>query len=93
MQEAELNTRPAGKETSVPAAPAETKRAESITDLWPNYTSIAENNFRYKSLSNWSLNTAIGCAHGCLFCYVPSTSVNKQTEKLKELGVTDPDEQ
>lgn len=93
IQEAELNTRPAGNETSVPPAPAETKRTTSITDFWPNYASIAENNFRYKSLSNWSLNTAIGCTHGCLFCYVPSTSVNKQTEKLKELGVTDPDEQ
>ena len=72
---------------------AETKRAKAITDYWPTHVYISENNFKYKSLSNWGLNTAVGCTHGCLFCYVPSTSVNKQAERLLKRGVDDPDEQ
>ena len=52
---------------------------------------ISENNFVYKSLSNWALNTAVGCDHACRFCYVPSTATVKQAGALKEFGVRDPD--
>jgi DNA repair photolyase len=45
----------------------------------------------HKSLSNWSLNIAIGCGHGCRFCYVPSSSTNKQADALAHYGVSDPD--
>lgn len=62
-----------------------------LADVWEHAAVIAKNNFQFKSLSNWSLNTAIGCSHGCLFCYVPSTSTNKQSKHLKPLGVNDPD--
>jgi DNA repair photolyase len=66
----------------------------STTDrvgMWPAPAVIAENNFIYKSLSNWSFNTAIGCSHSCRFCYVPSAATIKQGPKLKEFGVDDPD--
>jgi hypothetical protein len=69
------------------------KRATAITDMWPTHAYIEENDFKYKSLSNWSLNSAIGCTHGCLFCYVPGTSANKQARPLSKLGVDDPDAQ
>jgi DNA repair photolyase len=59
--------------------------------LWSHPAVISENNFVYKSLSNWSLNIAIGCGHGCRFCYVPSSSTNKQAESLSRYGVDDPD--
>jgi DNA repair photolyase len=59
--------------------------------LWSHPAVISENNFVYKSLSNWSLNIAIGCGHGCRFCYVPSSSTNKQAESLSRYGVEDPD--
>ena len=52
---------------------------------------ISLNNFVHKSLSNWSLNIAIGCGHGCRFCYVPSSSTNKQADALSRYGVADPD--
>ena len=40
-----------------------------------------------------TFNTTVGCGHGCGFCYVPSTSTNKQAPVLKTLGVDDPDAQ
>lgn len=62
-----------------------------ISDYWNQPAVIAPNNFKFKSLSEWSFNTAIGCGHGCRFCYVPETSVGKQVHPLAKFGVTDPD--
>lgn len=45
---------------------------------------ILQNNFKFKSLSNWSCNICNGCPHGCAFCYVPSSATVKQ-EKRHEL--------
>ena len=59
--------------------------------LWSHPAVISANNFVHKSLSNWSLNIAIGCGHGCRFCYVPSSSTNKQADLLARYGVSDPD--
>jgi DNA repair photolyase len=59
--------------------------------MWSHPAVISANNFVYKSLSNWSLNIAIGCGHGCRFCYVPSSSTNKQADALARHGVNDPD--
>jgi DNA repair photolyase len=59
--------------------------------MWKSPAVITENNFIYKSLSNWAFNTAVGCAHGCTFCYVPSAATIKQGPKLLEFGVMDPD--
>lgn len=59
--------------------------------LWTHPAVITANNFVHKSLSNWSLNIAIGCGHACRFCYVPSSSTNKQADRLAEFGVEDPD--
>jgi DNA repair photolyase len=51
---------------------------------------IQRNHFQFKSLSSWSLNLFMGCCHGCLFCFVPDTSVNKQKALLKAHEVKDP---
>jgi len=59
--------------------------------LWTHPAVITANNFVHKSLSNWSLNIAVGCGHGCRFCYVPSSSTNKQADRLADFGVKDPD--
>ena len=32
-----------------------------IAGTWPNAAVITVNNFKYKSLSDFSLNTAVGC--------------------------------
>lgn len=64
-----------------------------ITGIWNHPAVIAENRFKYKSLSNWSYNIAVGCNHGCTFCYVPSASTNKMSPALAEYGVMDPDGQ
>jgi DNA repair photolyase len=60
-------------------------------DFWHAPAVIAENNFVYKSLSNWAFNVAVGCSHACRFCYVPSAATIKQGAKLSEYGVKDPD--
>ncbi len=59
--------------------------------FWSHPALITPNNFKYKSLSDFSFNIAVGCAHGCLFCYVPSVSATKLKPKLASYGVTDPD--
>ena len=59
--------------------------------MWHAPAVIAENNFIYKSLSNWAFNVAVGCSHACRFCYVPSAATIKQGPKLAEYGVKDPD--
>jgi DNA repair photolyase len=66
-------------------------RADNRIGMWHAPAVIAENNFVYKSLSNWAFNIAVGCAHACRFCYVPSAATIKQGAKLAEYGVKDPD--
>lgn len=61
--------------------------------LFDGKVRIQRNNFLHKSLSDWSCNIALGCLHGCRFCYVPETSANKQTTILGRHGIDDPDEQ
>jgi len=60
---------------------------------WHQPAVITENHFKFKSLSSWSLNIAVGCSHGCRFCYVPSTSTNKLKPHLANHGVSDPDQE
>lgn len=60
-------------------------------DMWDHPATIERNHFVAKSLSSWSYNVAVGCEHGCRFCYVPSVSTIKLGPKLKEYGVQDPD--
>lgn len=67
--------------------------APDLFGFWSRKAVVSPNNFKFKSLSNWAVNIAIGCSHGCEFCYVPSTSANKQADKLETLGVNDPDAQ
>jgi DNA repair photolyase len=59
--------------------------------MWHAPAVIAQNNFVYKSLSNWAFNVAVGCSHACRFCYVPSAATIKQGPSLAEYGVEDPD--
>src|SRR5882762_9562503 len=59
--------------------------------LWHSPALITENNFVYKSLSNWAFNIAVGCSHACRFCYVPSAATIKQGPRLAEYGVKDAD--
>jgi len=62
-----------------------------VVGFWHSPAVISENNFIYKSLSNWAFNVAVGCSHACRFCYVPSTATIKMGSKLAEYGVDDPD--
>jgi DNA repair photolyase len=60
---------------------------------WDKPATIQPNNFKFKSLSSWSFNTAVGCAHACRFCYVPEVSTTRGSiaSKLATYGVLDPD--
>jgi hypothetical protein len=60
-------------------------------DFWHVPTAIERNNFKFKSLSSWAFNIAVGCSHACRFCYVPSAATIKQGPTLAGYGVTDPD--
>lgn len=66
-------------------------RNDNRVGMWHAPAVIAENNFVYKSLSNWAFNIAVGCSHACRFCYVPNAATIKQGAKLAEYGVQDPD--
>lgn len=59
--------------------------------LWDLPVEVAVNKFKFKSLSAFSLNIAIGCFFGCLFCYVPSVSTLKLGWRLIRFGVLDAD--
>ncbi len=48
---------------------------------------IAPNNFKFKSLSNWSYNISYGCLHGCSFCYVPEVAAIKAEKQLEKSGL------
>lgn len=61
------------------------------TSIWKNGVTINRNNFKYKSLSCFSINPFVGCQHACRFCYVPSVSAIKLKAPLAEFGVKDPD--
>ena len=61
-----------------------------ISALHDMPATIEPNDFKFKSLSQWSFNFLMGCAHGCRFCYVPDTSANKQKKLLGSYGVADP---
>ena len=61
------------------------------TSIWKNAVTINRNNFKYKSLSCFSINPFVGCQHACRFCYVPSVSAIKLKAPLAEFGVKDPD--
>ena len=61
------------------------------TSIWKNGVTINRNNFKYKSLSCFSINPFVGCQHACRFCYVPSVSAIKLKGQLAKLGVEDPD--
>lgn len=61
-----------------------------MVDFWTQPFVIEPNNFKYKSLSNFVGNPAVGCV-GCRFCYVPEVSTNKMQLKLAPYGVQDPD--
>ena len=48
---------------------------------------ITPNNFKFKSLSEWSYNIAQGCQHGCSFCYVPSSATIRAEQTLECSGL------
>lgn len=62
-----------------------------VADFWNWPLEIVPNNFKHKSLSDFAANIAVGCVHGCRFCYVPEVSANKQVKPLSDYGVNDPD--
>lgn len=86
-----LDTTGATLEVAKPAPRRASLRHDNRVGMWHAPAVIAENNFIYKSLSNWSFNVAVGCSHACRFCYVPSAATIKQGPKLAEYGVKDPD--
>lgn len=61
-----------------------------VSGFWSQPVTIERNNFKHKSMCAFSCNTAVGCSHGCRFCYVPEVSTNKMLG-LAKLGVHDPD--
>ena len=82
-----VRARPRAAHVNLRALPT----ADNRVGIWHAPAVIAENNFIYKSLSNWAFNIAVGCSHACRFCYVPSAATIKQGSKLAEYGVEDPD--
>jgi len=59
--------------------------------FWDHPVVLARTGFNSPYQSAWSLNTAVGCGHGCKFCYVPGISANHMKPILEQRGVLDPD--
>ena len=57
----------------------------------PTKSVLSESKLYEKSLSDYVINVATGCRHGCKFCYVPSTPAVKNRENMLEeqVGVED----
>ncbi len=87
------NRHPENREGPAGEVENNVRKNDKIINIWDHPVTINRNNFKYKSLSCWSINPFVGCQHACRFCYVPSVSVNKMKGQLAELGVEDPDEQ
>jgi DNA repair photolyase len=65
-----------------------------LTGIWDKTPiGITENHFEHKSLSFWSANIAVGCGHGCPFCYVTSTFTQPLIRLLEDRDVADPGKQ
>lgn len=80
-------------QTEIPA-PAPTEPARNLlVGNWNVPLVVTKNGFVNKSLSMWACNIAMGCLHGCGFCYVPETWKNPVYDKLRENGVEDADSQ
>jgi DNA repair photolyase len=63
-----------------------------ITEIWNKPAVIAENHFKFKSLSNWSYNNAVGCNHACRFCVSGDTLIqlaDGQTIPIRLVNVGD----
>lgn len=66
----------------------------NVADFWDHPPTIQQNNFKFKSLSSFSYNVAVGCNHACRFCYVPEVSTNRMAAVLDAKwgeGQMDPD--
>lgn len=74
-----------------PHSLAATPRNLTQQHAWDQPVVLARTGFSSPYLSAWSLNCAIGCGHGCKFCYVPGISTARLQPKLEQRGVTDPD--
>jgi len=65
------------------------------------FATIERNAFKYKSLSSWAFNIAVGCRHACRFCYVVDAQQTRPAANgenngplataLRHHGVVDPD--
>ena len=69
---------PPPKDTAVPKSPAR-KGPKDILGRTPGKgnadskpVTVERNHFDAKALSAWAVNIAVGCSHGCRFCYVPA---------------------
>jgi len=60
-------------------------------DFWTHPLTVTWSKFIHKSLCDAACNIAVGCGHGCRFCYVPDTATRKQGPLLAQYGVVDPD--
>jgi DNA repair photolyase len=58
--------------------------------FWPHPLTVERTGFKNKALGAFHVNLAIGCSHGCRFCYVPSVSTVKQARALRKMGTSHP---
>ena len=88
-----MKCHPETRKEPASAAEINVRNSDKMINIWNHPVTINRNNFKYKSLSCWSINPFVGCQHACRFCYVPSVSAIKLKGQLALLGVDDPDEQ
>ncbi len=86
-----MKRHPETRKESASASENNVRKSDKIINIWNHPVTINRNNFKYKSLSCWSINPFVGCQHACRFCYVPSTMFPAMSQSLARVGVRDAD--
>ena len=95
----EIQSSPEAKEETVsvldyglkPSTGTRGSDRKPVSGMWMHSVDLAESGLETKSLCYWVLNLCVGCAHGCIFCYVPEASTIKLAGLLKTVGVYEPE--
>ena len=80
-----VSIKPAKNSTGEDPSGLAAKKTTSL-EIASAFATIEENHFKYKSLSSWAYNIAVGCLHGCRFCYVPDSQQTGRGKKKENTG-------
>lgn len=70
--------------------PSKTEKISRSLPFWQRPLEIHKSGYEHRGLAAFSINGAVGCAHGCSFCSSPTVAFTRQKSALASYGVNDP---